>query len=339
MNEDKRKRFIYPLIKDDGYISDGLVYRFDGINNKLLSNGVSWTHDNTTQDVINEKTGNSDLILYDLSGNNIQFCNTIKRLNPENPNIQTITVKDDQVFFNQDGDGNVPGHGYARFTHLTYVEDIKKGGYIYGGNESRAGPTELEKVLCDNKDVTTPKGYIESTIEICFQFWARDRYNQGEFATLIIPSQDFGHRAVFLSYQGNNVWYLHMHTNPGVQNAPVVAINNSIFFDSESSRYKTCTLTIVYKGKLSSTGQFADVYLNGAPYNDPSKLTNSSLQTGSLDTIIGSRLTGGEQANYKYGFNGSIFSIRAYNRQLTQTEISQNYANDQKRFPKSTLSS
>ena len=70
MNEDKRKRFIYPLIKGDGYISDGLVYRFDGINNKLLSNGVSWTHDNQTHDKINE-TGNSNFILYDLSGNNI----------------------------------------------------------------------------------------------------------------------------------------------------------------------------------------------------------------------------------------------------------------------------
>ena len=229
-------------------------------------------------------------------------------MNPENPNIQTITVKDDQVFFNQEGDGHVPGQSYAGFTHLTYVEDIKKGNY-YIDNESRVGQTELEKVLCDSED-----GYITSTIEICFQFWAHDRYKQGEFATLIIPNQEFGQRAVFLSYQGNDVWYLHMHTNPGIQDAPVVAINNSIFFDSESSRYKTCTLTIVYKGKLSSTGQFADVYLNGAPYNDPSKLTNSSLQTGSLDTIIGSRLTGGENANYKYGFNGSIFSIRAYNR-------------------------
>lgn len=333
MNEDKRKRFIYPLIKDDGYISDGLVYRFDGINNKLLSNGVSWTHDNTTQDVINKGTGNSNLILYDLSGNNIQFCNTINRLGSGNGKIQTITVKDDQVFFNQDGDGHVPEQSYAGFTHLTYVKDIEKGNY-YIDNEPRVGQTELEKVLCDSDDV----GYVKSTIEICFQFWARDRYSQNEFATLIIPSQDFGHRAVFLSYQGNNVWYLHMHTNPGIKppNAPVVTINNSIFFDSNSSHYKTCTLTIVYKNKFSSTGQFADVYLNGA-YQSAAE--RSELQTGSLDTIIGSRLIGGEQANYKYGFNGSIFSIRAYNRQLTQTEILQNYANDQKRFPQSTLSS
>ena len=123
------------------------------------------------------------------------------------------------------------------------------------------------------------------------------------------------------------------------KSAPVVAINNSIFFDSNSSHYKTCTLTIVYKEKLLSTKPFADVYLNGDPYNNSSAATTSELQTGSLDTIIGSRLTGGEQANYKYGFNGSIFSIRAYNRQLTQTEILQNYANDQKRFPQSTLSS
>ena len=336
MNEDKRKRFIYPLIKDDGYISDGLVYRFDGINNKLLSNGVSWTHDNKTQDKINE-TGNSNFILYDLSGNNIQFCNTIKRLNPENPNIQTITVKDDQVFFNQEGDGHVPEQSYAGFTHLTYVKDIEKG--IYDGtSESRVGQTELEKVLCDSKDVETLKCYIESTIEICFQFWARDRYEQGGFATLIIPNQEFGHRAVFLSYQSNNVWYLHMHTNPGIspQNAPVAAINNDIFFDSSSSCYNTCTLTIVYKAGFPNIDSFAEVYLNGV---QQSTAERSELQTGSLDTIIGSRLTGGEQANYKYGFNGSIFSIRAYNRQLTQTEILQNYANDQKRFPKSTLSS
>ena len=41
---DNRRRLLINYAQQDGYISDGLIFRFDGSNNHRLDNNISWNH-------------------------------------------------------------------------------------------------------------------------------------------------------------------------------------------------------------------------------------------------------------------------------------------------------
>lgn len=100
-------------------------------------------------------------------------------------------------------------------------------------------------------------------------------------------------------------------------------------FDKNGKDYPECR----YKIKINEVFNRTIIYLNNGEnvsFYDNNKL---EMMENSEGEIQNKKLTiGGAEWNYGISLNGSIYTIRFYNRALTEKEIEQNYNIDKIRY-------
>jgi len=138
------------------------------------------------------------------------------------------------------------------------------------------------------------------------------------------------------SVSGGGSYYFHRNCLIGKASGP----DNGLGFNTTSNRLRfrlgadsnldstiELSTNIIYHvvGTWDSGG--SKLYINGV-LNNSNNTANLSWYTSSLETIIGRVYVGSAGAS----FTGKIYSARAYNRALSQSEILQNYHVTKQRF-------
>lgn len=205
-------------------------------------------------------------------------------------------------------------------------EDLSGNGYDFSGStvkcfdeDSYANNANTKKVLSCGQAIM--ESFSEFTIEICL-------------IPLVSPNGSWVFQNRQNSTATGNGFQITIPISTSVTSAQFFAVKNNKTSISASSLNAYIETNDIRTLSFTFSNEIIVGYFNGLKTgeNDGANTIRSVLARTNYD--IGSA-KGWTDANYS--FNGRIYSIRIYDRALTDDEIAQNFAEDKKRFFKDDI--
>lgn len=200
----------------------------------------------------------------------------------------------------------LPANSYIQDGLTFHLDGIEKGADdgkwvdLIGGKKLTGGATSMNKCFSFSSTYLSNSTYLPANADYTVEVIYVQTSTNSQGSVIFCSSDASNTNYICVVRKGSNMLFLNKKNTYTLSNA---ANNTPIYISANMTR-------ALYNGNVLSPNSSTDYW------------------SGNKTTSIGRSLSSG----VRYQFNGRVYSIRVYNRRLTEEEQRFNYAIDKKRF-------